>query len=202
MTRSAPAFQFYAEDFFCGVVDMTDEECGIYIKLLAVCWSKDGVTEAMIRTVTTNSEAALSILKAKFELHDDGRFRHKRLVEQRDLHEKRKTAGSKGGSKTQANGQAKGVAKQGSPFPSPTPSPSPITKKKTASGRSPSLEEVREYCQERGSRIDPEQFVDFYSANGWKQKGGNPVKDWKAAVRTWERNNFSSGKSGNNNIGI
>ncbi len=50
----------------------------------------------------------------------------------------------------------------------------------------PTVEEVRAYCQERKSRVDPEQFVDFYSAKGW-MVGRNPMKDWKACVRTWEK---------------
>lgn len=50
----------------------------------------------------------------------------------------------------------------------------------------PSLEEVKAYCDERGNHIDPEQFVSFYESNGWKV-GKNPMKDWKAAVRTWEK---------------
>ena len=52
----------------------------------------------------------------------------------------------------------------------------------------PTFEEVQAYCTERGNNIDPEQFVDFYTANGWVQGKGKPIKDWKAAVRTWERN--------------
>ena len=50
----------------------------------------------------------------------------------------------------------------------------------------PSAEEVREYCQQRGNRVDPQQFVDFYTAKGWKI-GSQPMRDWQAAVRTWER---------------
>lgn len=50
----------------------------------------------------------------------------------------------------------------------------------------PTLVEVAEYCRERGKGVDPERFVDFYSAKGWKV-GNQPMKDWKAAVRTWER---------------
>ena len=50
----------------------------------------------------------------------------------------------------------------------------------------PSVEEVRAYCQERKSDVDPEAFVDFYSSKGWKI-GNQPMKDWKAAVRTWEK---------------
>lgn len=50
----------------------------------------------------------------------------------------------------------------------------------------PSLEEVRSYCEERGNGVDPEHFIDYYEANGWKV-GKNPMKDWKAAVRNWEK---------------
>lgn len=50
----------------------------------------------------------------------------------------------------------------------------------------PSVDEVRAYCQERGNHIDPQRFVDFYTANGWTQGRGKPIKDWRAAVRTWE----------------
>ena len=52
----------------------------------------------------------------------------------------------------------------------------------------PTLEEVEAYCLERGINIDPEYFMDYYTTNGWKQSNGNPVKDWKACVRTWEHN--------------
>lgn len=51
----------------------------------------------------------------------------------------------------------------------------------------PTVDEVKVYCQERGSSVDPEKFVDFYSANSWKQGKNKPIVDWKAAVRTWER---------------
>ena len=50
----------------------------------------------------------------------------------------------------------------------------------------PTLQEVTAYCQERGNNVDPQRFVDFYEAKGWKV-GNTPMKDWKAAVRTWEQ---------------
>ncbi|MBO4284293.1 MAG: phage replisome organizer N-terminal domain-containing protein [Clostridia bacterium] len=52
----------------------------------------------------------------------------------------------------------------------------------------PSVEEVADYCRERNNGVNAEQFVDFYSSKGWKV-GSNPMKDWKAAVRTWEQRN-------------
>ena len=54
----------------------------------------------------------------------------------------------------------------------------------------PTLEEVKAYCDERKNRVDPQRFIDYYESNGWKV-GKNPMKDWKAAVRTWERGNYS-----------
>lgn len=50
----------------------------------------------------------------------------------------------------------------------------------------PSVSEVADYCRERGNTINAEQFVDFYEARGWKL-GRQTMRDWKAAVRTWER---------------
>lgn len=49
----------------------------------------------------------------------------------------------------------------------------------------PSVEEVVSYCRERKNGVDARRFVDFYASKGWKV-GNNPMKDWKAAVRTWE----------------
>lgn len=50
----------------------------------------------------------------------------------------------------------------------------------------PTIEEVAVYCKERNNGVDPQAFVDFYTAKGWKV-GKDPMKDWQAAVRTWER---------------
>lgn len=48
----------------------------------------------------------------------------------------------------------------------------------------PSAEDVEAYCKEKGYRVDARRFIDYYMSNGWKV-GKNPMKDWKAAVRTW-----------------
>lgn len=59
----------------------------------------------------------------------------------------------------------------------------------------PTVEEVKAYCEKRGNGIDAEQFVDFYASKGWKV-GNAPMKDWKAAVRTWEKRDRSQQKKG------
>lgn len=50
----------------------------------------------------------------------------------------------------------------------------------------PTVDEVAQYCSERHNGVNPQTFVDFYSAKGWKV-GQNQMKDWKACVRTWEQ---------------
>ena len=55
----------------------------------------------------------------------------------------------------------------------------------------PSAEEVKAYCKERNNTIDAEHFIDYYEARGWMLNKGK-MKDWKAAVRTWERNAIST----------
>ena len=51
----------------------------------------------------------------------------------------------------------------------------------------PDVNEVRSYCQERNNNVDPEKFVDYYSSVGWLVGGKSKMKDWRAAVRNWEK---------------
>ncbi len=91
---------------------------------------------------------------------------------------------------------------QGEYFPTdPDPDPDPDkTKKSTPTEyqkkltakrdtkvfKKPSVDDVAAYCRDRRNDVDPEQFVDHYESNGWKV-GKTGMKDWQAAVRTWER---------------
>ena len=58
----------------------------------------------------------------------------------------------------------------------------------------PTVDEVKAYCTEKGYTLDADRFVDYYTANGWKV-GKNPMKDWKAAVRTWNGKEQPNGKT-------
>jgi hypothetical protein len=66
-----------------------------------------------------------------------------------------------------------------------------ITKEKNKIFQKPTIEEVQAYCQERKNNVDAQKFFDYYTANGWKV-GKNSMKDWRAAVRTWERSTVSA----------
>lgn len=54
--------------------------------------------------------------------------------------------------------------------------------------KKPKLEEIKQYCDERGNLIDAQHFFDYYEACGWAVGKGKKMKDWRAAVRTWESN--------------
>jgi hypothetical protein len=58
----------------------------------------------------------------------------------------------------------------------------------------PTPSEVKAYCQSRNNGINPQRFIDYYEARGW-MIGKNKMKDWKAAVRTWEQRNKEEGQT-------
>lgn len=129
--------------------------------------------------------------------------------------EKRTEAGSKGGKQRAAN-QANAIfamqaqanqANQAVPVPVPALVPVPVPASKSVSDiegmadkplararfTRPTLSEVEAYCQERKNGIDARRFCDYYEANGWTQGRGKPIRDWRAAVRTWEgRSDYAS----------
>ena len=75
-------------------------------------------------------------------------------------------------------------------------SPSPAKSKRFIK---PSLDEVKAYCQERQNNVNAERFMDYYESNGWKV-GKNNMKDWKAAVRTWEQNGYDRSEADKSSV--
>jgi len=71
-----------------------------------------------------------------------------------------------------------------------------IVKDKAKSKRfvKPTLNDLEHYCIERNNKVDIQKFFNYYESNGWKV-GKNPMKDWRAAVRTWEKNTKEETKS-------
>lgn len=126
-----------------------------------------------------------------------------------DANSKRREAGRKGGkaypkqdastseanaSNAEANGSK---LKQGASKPQPNIKMENVEMKnikenvKERRFSPPTVEEVAAYCSERGNGVNPERFVDFYAAKGWKV-GNQPMKDWRACVRTWEKRDAES----------
>ena len=111
--------------------------------------------------------------------------------------------GSKGGKRTQANATERKRTEAKSSEIDKIKDIRNKTIRKTDSNESakrfqpPTVEEVRSYCTERGNNVDPQTFVDFYEAKGW-MVGSNHMKDWRACVRTWEKNRVDRGRGKQN----
>ena len=68
------------------------------------------------------------------------------------------------------------------------------TNEKRAGAREnpPTLEEIEKYCRERNSPVDPKKFFEYFDTGGWKDSKGQPVRNWKQKLLTWEK--FDQGK--------
>lgn len=102
-----------------------------------------------------------------------------------DVCEKRREAGRRGGKKGN-KATAEPEAPDGSPMDEEEAAPKPQRKADPARLAPPSVDEVQQYITAQGYAVNAANFVDFYASKGWRV-GNNPMKDWKAAVRTWQR---------------
>lgn len=76
---------------------------------------------------------------------------------------------------------------QSNPNPNPNPNPKENEEEKRKRFIPPTIDEVIKYCSENNYNVDAQRFIDYYESNGWKV-GKNPMKDWKAAIRsTWNK---------------
>lgn len=116
--RKAPAFQFYADDFLSGTLDMSDAEVGVYIKLLCLQWTKGSISERQIKAAGEDIETVRSVIGEKFSKGSDGKYRNNRLEEVRRSGEefaKRMSARGKAGAEARWSRDA-----QASPKHSPS----------------------------------------------------------------------------------
>lgn len=193
------SFVLYA-DYDEHFEELTDEELGQLFRSLFT-YVNTGAVPEMERTV----KMAFSFIRKNLD-------RDKEKYE--EICRKRREAGSRGGRppKANADGEKQPEAKKANGFSEKQPeAKKPDTDNDTDTvtdtetdtdinnrGNSdesprpkarfvpPTVEEVRNYCIERNNLVNPEAFVDFYSSKGW-MVGKNKMKDWKAAVRTWEK---------------
>lgn len=81
---------------------------------------------------------------------------------------------------------------QSNPNPNPKENPNSARATGARSAKAhPTREEVREYCRQRNSPVDPDQFFDYFEAGNWKDSEGKPVLAWKQKLLTWEKNERS-----------
>lgn len=186
-----PAFLFYSQDFLTGTMFMSNEEIGIYVKLLCAQHQHGGIIkkEDFISVTKDNPN-----IKSKFVECDEG-FYNERLTEEMIKRSKKSANLSQNAKKgwalrkkSKSNANASNLHM---PIENENEDENEIKKenkkiRKSATFKPPTLQEVKDYCQERRNSVDCTQFIDFYESKGW-MVGKNKMKSWKASVRTWEK---------------
>jgi len=138
----------------------------------------------------TESLTTMSDLGVFSRRDSDGAIYCRRMVKEEARRQQCRKNGSKGGNPLlSVGGSVEGLVNQKpNQLPEDENENAGANRKATRSKSftPPTVDEVRSYCQERGNSVDPELFVDFYTSKEW-MVGKNKMKDWKAAVRTWEK---------------
>lgn len=195
--KKEPAFMFYFRDFLVSTDLMTNEQVGAHIRILCHQADKGHLSESSIRERICGP--IWESLMGRYKQDHMGNWFHPRLervLDERANFVKNRLDNLKPPHKdTPHENPIREPHMGGSPSPSPSPSESSVPISKSNKSRRalfapPTVEEVAAYCLERGNQIQAERFVDHYISNGWKV-GKNPMRDWKATVRTWEKNEIS-----------
>ncbi len=212
-----PAVLFYTSDFLTGCALMSMAQRGKYITLLCLQHQQGHLSEEDMLDVCGAVDPKIW---RKFKQDDDGLFYNERMdqeqIKRQNYALSRSENGKKGGrpkkhneSESEAsenhmlsickayekhtenenintliNRDIKSIDKSNSNKDKETD---------IYTFKAPTVEEVAEYCSERGNNVDAERFVSYYTANGWKV-GKNPMRDWRAAVQSWESNGIANDK--------
>lgn len=213
----SPAFQFYAAEWLAdeNVRLMTLEETGAYIDALAICWRESSIPacpEMLARLIGKGcSTDVATVVQRLFnvrcteERFSVERLKHKRLEIEREKQRVRSEQAAKAGKKSaDVKRESKEKPRRGDKSNvRSTPvqrTHNPSSSSSDEDGRvkrfiPPTVQEVAEYCLERGNKVDAQRFVNHYTSNGWKV-GRNKMADWRAAVRNvWESGQFGNNKS-------
>jgi hypothetical protein len=204
-----PAFLFYPQDFLVGTMIMSDEQVGKYIRLLCLQHAKGGkLTEKDILKITGSHDDEIM---EKFVKYEDG-YANKRLLEEMqkrvDYSQKRKENIMKRWNKKEDtsvipphinsdtsviqlynNGNTNVIPLENENEYVNEDIKSLDVKVKRKVFIPPTLNEVEAYCISRNNNVDAKQFYDYFTVMKWIDKQGDPVKNWKGKIITWEKSN-------------
>lgn len=212
-----PAFLFYSSDFLVGTFDMTDEQVGRYIRLMCLQHQKGELTEAVMLSVmggvwdeavaakfirsetgTFYNERLLSEMDKRRAFTES---RRKNLESRRNRNEAEASAEIPVDRPVEPHMVPHMEAHMDSHMENANEDENEsedkepkaevkVAKKKpkTKPFAPPTVAEVEEYCRSRNNNIDAGYFVDYYMRCDWLLNTGFRMKDWRATVRTWERN--------------
>jgi uncharacterized protein YdaU (DUF1376 family) len=205
-----PYFPFYPDDWISSpkVMMMTMEQRGIYITLLAHAWNFPGGSlpdDMSILQRFCHGARRINIqyvLDTCFERRGneggDVAWMNPRLLHERSRaitkHSKAKESANYRWNKEKQDANAERTQSERNANQNQNQNQNHKKKNLKKEGEKknrfspPSLEEIKEYCQERKNNIDPQAFLDSNTAKGWViGKFKTPAKDWKAMIRTWEK---------------
>lgn len=197
----SPAFQLYAADFYMDTVGWTATEVGAYFRLLMHEWVNGPLPNNMadlsriagISDARTLYKMWSRTLVNKFTTTDGNLLINKRLESEREKQsinrELQVKKGISGANKRWENRIAPAIA-QAQPKDSSSSSISSSINKSIFN--KPHIEEIALYCNSRKNNINPQIFYDHYESNGW-MIGKNKMKNWQAAIRTWEQREGGNG---------
>lgn len=173
-----PAFLFYTSDFITGTMFMTNEQVGIYIRLLCAQHQHGGLVD---KESFNNMVGDHKLIRNKFIETEDG-FYNERMREE-SLKRSSYCASRK-------HSRTFNVRKPYVERMEDVNEDVNVIKKRVVKSNifiPPTLEEVKKYFAEKKTKIDPIAFHAHYETNGWKQGAGRPIKNWKACLVTWEQ---------------
>jgi len=203
-----PAFLFYPNDWLGGTLGMTFDEKGAYMELLMLQFNRGHMTSHMIgHTVGQLWDK----IKDKFIQDDHGLWYNYRLEVEKNKRKKYSESrmNNKNGINQYTNKDDLEVGHMTSHMTTHMTSHMISNmighmenenininiedkkggvggKKEVGKFIKPTIQQISEYCKERKNKVDPNKFFDFYESKGW-MIGKNKMKDWKASVRTWEK---------------
>lgn len=200
----SPAFQFYADDFLAGTLDLSQEEVGAYVRLLCHQWNRGSIpVEPEKQQRLAGGSVSVDVL-AKFRLQPDGRLVNERLemerAKQAAFREKQRLKGlaSAESRRNQPQGNRGSTVVQPSPQPNTQPEGnSPVSNLQTSSIPSnegserkrfapPSREELDLAAAKLGlPSAEVDKFVAYFGSNGW-MVGRNKMKSWQHALTNWK----------------
>jgi uncharacterized protein YdaU (DUF1376 family) len=192
-------YQFNIGDYASHTAHLDPLEDIAYRRMLDYCYLNEcGLPEAIesiarVIRMRTHCDCIATVLQEFFFSHDDGTWHHTRVDSEILAYKGKSAKASQSARKRWDNVDANALPtlSEGNANHKPiTNNHKPLTIVKDKGGQRftpPTLSEVIDYCNQRANSIDPQRFVDHYSANGW-MRGKNKIKDWKACIRTWEQN--------------
>lgn len=193
-----PAVLFYTSDFLTGTSRLTDEQVGQYARALFNQHQEGHFTKDELFMFLKSYD---SPVWKKFKQDENGLFYNERMdeeIEKRLIYCKSKSHPGKSGRKNKSYENHMNTDRES--YGNHTENENEndnIDNKKRGKGEKqifvqPSIEEVISYCTERNRGVDPVKWFNFYSAKGW-MIGKNKMKNWKAAIHTWEKEIHNTG---------